>query len=136
MLEVMVYCRCTFEVLGREKDRANMTILDQGLDLFIDSGAIKAHHEELARLSFKTVSLHDMIAWWFTADLSKSSHTGESSSLTAITFLVGPCRTPFHVRALVVDRWTRMIFAARHSSCSDTSDDRDASKGVATLHFS
>jgi hypothetical protein len=63
MLEVMIHCRCTFEVLGREKNRANMIIFDQGLYLFIDSGAIEAHHEELAHLSFKTVSFQDMMAY-------------------------------------------------------------------------
>lgn len=41
----------TFEVLGLEKDRAYVILLNQGPDLIGDGGALKAHHKQLAELS-------------------------------------------------------------------------------------
>jgi hypothetical protein len=59
MPENMTSIRCTFQILGGEKNRANMIIFDQRLDLVIDGGALKAHHEELAHLSVTKVSVND-----------------------------------------------------------------------------
>ena len=39
-----------------------MILFNQRLDLFVDSGAIKAHHEELAHLSVTTVMIEKL--WW------------------------------------------------------------------------
>ena len=53
----MVRIICTFQVLGRKKNGANMIIFDQRFDLLSDSGAIKAHHEKLANLPDIIVSI-------------------------------------------------------------------------------
>lgn len=45
-----IYGVCTYEVFGRQQNRADMVVLNQDADLIGDGGAIKAHHKQLAQL--------------------------------------------------------------------------------------
>ena len=45
-----VYSKSTFEVFGRQQDRANAGVLDQDTDLLRDGSSVEAHHKQLAQL--------------------------------------------------------------------------------------